>query len=1041
MNRSDYDQAFIETLNMLNTAQRKAVDTVEGPVLVVAGPGTGKTQILSARIGHILRNTDTAPHNILCLTYTDAGTLAMRKRLLSFIGPEAYNVPVYTFHGFCNKVIQNNLDYFGVRELQPVSELERIEIVHEIIDGFDTEHPLKRLVGDIYYERKRLMDLFDTMKKEDWSVPFLLKRTKEFLDELPLDEKYHYKRKYSDKKTGKVYNAGDLNEKKLNEQVGKLEKFIAAVHEFDSYNNLLRKYKRYDYHDMLMWVRQAFEKHESLLLNYQEQFHYFLVDEFQDTNGIQNKLLEMLSSYWNKPNVFVVGDDDQSIFRFQGANVKNIMDFYDFHKGQVETIVLENNYRSTQGILDASKRVVDYNNERLISFIPGLTKELQSKGALKDSTELPRIFSFHSITHEEVFIVEEIKRLKEKKQDLNEIAVIYRQHGQVERLVRILEQEGIPLNIKKSVNILELPIINNLLNILRYLVEERDKTDSAEYLLYEIMHYQYFGIATRDINKIIQKSKEGDTRLPWRVIMSNEELLDSLNLSSKERIISLENNLKHWMQDLSNKTLQVLFEKIITKGQVIGYTMNEPDRNWQIQVISSFFNFMKDELAKNPSLSIVALLDMVDKMRQNNIAVNLSKVVHTEEGVHFVTAHSSKGLEYDHVYVIGCYSKRWEGKANANRGYTLPGNLVSNDDDITEEERRLFYVALTRARAHLTVSFANSTDEGKDLEPSRFVLEMKEGSELRIEHQVFDDNKIIEYQARIMTNIDEEVSNLIDHDLVDKELRHFSMSVTSLNKYLRCPLSFYFENIVRVPSARNVHMGFGSAVHYALELHFKRMLANDMQVFNGADGFMHYFEQGMKMYRSHFTDKEYEDRMLYARKNLKAYITHYEPVWNKNALVEYAIDNVEVNGIPLSGKLDKIEFEQDFVNVIDYKTGSSSAGAPKMKGPTPDEPQGQDYWRQLVFYKILVDYDNRNNWKVTSGEMDFVQANNKEQFVKRKLVIRDEDVELVKSQIQQVHDSIHKHKFDGCGEDDCQWCNFVKYNFKSEQLDLIEKDD
>ena len=168
MLREQYQQKFDSILKELNQQQLKAVQAIDGPVLVIAGPGTGKTQILAARIANILVETDTLPENILCLTYTDAGTIAMRKRLLSFIGPDSYRVAIHTFHSFCNMVIQENLDVFGFRNLDPVDELEQVQLLRAIIDDLPKNHPLKRYTGEEYFESDRMKSLFDIMKREDW---------------------------------------------------------------------------------------------------------------------------------------------------------------------------------------------------------------------------------------------------------------------------------------------------------------------------------------------------------------------------------------------------------------------------------------------------------------------------------------------------------------------------------------------------------------------------------------------------------------------------------------------------------------------------------------------------------------------------------------------------------------------------------------------------------------------------------------------------------------------------------------------------------
>src|ERR1700741_4316595 len=198
------ERKFAEEYNKLNEQQRQAVDTIEGPVMVIAGPGTGKTQILASRIGKILLETDVFPQNILCLTYTDAGVVAMRKRLLQFIGPDAYKVNIYTFHAFCHEVIQENLFLFEKTVLDPVSDLEKIEFFKELIDSFPKNHPLKRYRGDVYFEINNLQSLFSNMKREGWTPAFINQKINEYIPDLPNRDEFIYKRKH------KEFQAGDL---------------------------------------------------------------------------------------------------------------------------------------------------------------------------------------------------------------------------------------------------------------------------------------------------------------------------------------------------------------------------------------------------------------------------------------------------------------------------------------------------------------------------------------------------------------------------------------------------------------------------------------------------------------------------------------------------------------------------------------------------------------------------------------------------------------------------------------------------------------
>ncbi len=250
---------FHEEYSRLNEKQRLAVDTIEGPVMVIAGPGTGKTQILASRIGKILLETDASPANILCLTYTDAGVVAMRKRLLQFIGPDAYKVNLFTFHAFCNEVIQDNLSLFEKTSLDPISDLEKIELFKKLIDSFPKNHLLKRYRGDVYYEIHNLDRLFSTMKKEGWTPSFINQKIDEYISDLPNRDEFIYKKRYRE------FNAGDLKRDKIEEQKEKMERLRAAVNEFDHFQQLMRRHNRYDFDDMINWVIKAFEENKNLL--------------------------------------------------------------------------------------------------------------------------------------------------------------------------------------------------------------------------------------------------------------------------------------------------------------------------------------------------------------------------------------------------------------------------------------------------------------------------------------------------------------------------------------------------------------------------------------------------------------------------------------------------------------------------------------------------------------------------------------------------------------------------------------------------------
>lgn len=1027
------NQEFQEALARLNPVQREAVEQIEGPVLVIAGPGTGKTQILSARIGEILSQPDTRPHNILCLTYTDAGTVAMRKRLLQFIGPDAYRVHIFTFHGFCNQVIQENLDRFGYKDLKPVSELESIELYHRLIDSFPTNHPLKRLTGEIYFDTYRLRALFDLMKREAWSIEFVQSQIQAYLEELPEREKFIYKRANA----AKGIKAGDPKTNLIEKEKADMEKLSAAAEASASFYKLMSEKRRYDYNDMILWVLEAFRNDETFLLQYQERYHYFLVDEYQDTNGAQNEILNLLTTYWPNPNIFVVGDDDQAIYRFQGANISNIIDFYDRYKDEnIRLSLMEENYRSTQAILNAAASLIIHNDERLVNKLSGLSKNLKASNPSYRSTgSLPEIWEFETTIHEEAALFSELKNLWEQDEDLSEIAVIYRNHRTVENLVKLLEREKIPLSIKQKVDILQLPLIRNLVNLLRYIYEEFETPDSSEALLYEILHYEFFHISPRDIARINRHCREGKQRKAWREVLGSRETLFRLNLETASAISAFEENLDHWIKNLQNETIQTLFEKILTRGGILSWVLNQPDKIWYLQVITTFFDFIKDESAKSKFLTLKELLNALDLMYANGIAIPLNKNIFSEKGVNFLTAHGSKGLEFKKVFLIGATASAWD--KSVSRGmFRFPDTLIPNDEEERrEDERRLFYVAMTRARESLVISYAREKASGKEEEESRFVAELTDGGKVVKKTATVTVEELQQYQVLLMLENPVPEIRFLDEDFLREELKDYRMSVTHLNKYLRCPLAFYFENVLKVPTARNESMGFGSAVHYALFQLFLQMQQTQNREFPSQEEFLGFFEQGMKMYHSHFTQKEYERKMEYGRQILPLYYENHVADWNKVTKPEYRITHCQVAGVPITGALDKIEFDHKSVNVVDYKTGKPENGRKKLQKPSEREPLGGEYWRQLVFYKLLLDNDKSSNYTMVSGEIDFIQPDQKNEFVKAKIVVNPEDTAFVTEQIKTVYKSIMNLEFtQGCGEKDCGWCNFVKYNYKPEAL-------
>lgn len=1047
INKERLEQRFLEEYERLNEKQKLAVDHIEGPVMVIAGPGTGKTQILASRIGKILLETDALPQNILCLTYTDAGVVAMRKRLLKFIGPDAYKVNIYTYHAFCNDVIQENLSQFEKTALDPLSDLEKIELFKELIDSFPKNHPLKRYRGDVYFEITNLDRLFSTMKKEGWTAAFIEQKIDEYLTDLPTRDDYVYKRKY------KQFNAGDLKKEKLDEETERMEKLRAAVKEFDRFQQLMRKRNRYDFDDMITWVIKAFEENKNMLANYQEQFQYILVDEFQDSSGTQNKIVELLISYWDQPNVFVVGDDDQSIFRFQGANVENMESFAGMYANDLVTVVLSNNYRSTQPILDISKSLINRNDERLIKKIPGLTKDLlASNSRINHLLHNPSIKSYQTQREEMIDITLQIKQLLKEGILPGRIAVIYKENKYGEELTHYFNHLGIPFYSKRHLNILELPLAQKIILILKYLAAEHDVPYGGDEMLFELLHFSWFHIPPIEIAKLtveVSATQFSDNKTSLRRLLYEKAHAPAKDLFSQgihHGLKAASGIFEKLVGDVPNVTLQHLFDNIIRETGILKHIMQSPDKHWQLKILTGLFDFVKEETRRDPSLSLQGLVSIIELMEKEELKLPLVQVSGSDNGVNLLTAHGSKGLEFEHVFVAGCNSGYWEKKRNPSNGYKLPDTIFTTSsvtkETSTEELRRLFYVAITRAETHLNLSFSQFKNDGKELEPSMFLEEIREEQPIDIVPVMISPEALSEFTALLFGEAQAPEIEKIEESFIQPILEKFVMNVTALNNYLKCPLEFYFKNLIRIPSPKNEATEFGSSVHYALEQLFRKMQETKTDSFHSKQQFIMDFEWYMHRHRESFTKEQFARRMEYGQEVLSNYYDKYINSFSTIVAIERNIRNVMIKGVPLKGKLDKLEFDGKAANVVDYKTGNVDNAKEKIKGPNDKQPDGGDYWRQAVFYKILVDNYEAKDWKVVSTEFDFIEPDKKKEYRKEKIVITPADIETVAQQIVQVWEKIQNREFYiGCGKEDCHWCNFVKTNEMAVKLHELEEDE
>lgn len=1056
MSASLLTSSLAAELARLNARQREAVEHPDGPVLVVAGPGTGKTQLLAARVAWLLQQPDARPQEILCLTYTEAAARNMRERLLRFLGPAAHQVSIHTFHSFGQLIIHENADLLGFQDLSVASELEMQQILRELIDALPAGHLLRRNTGSVYFETKRLGSLLHRMKREGWSPNQVLEGIAAFRAGLSENKDYLYKNSASDGS----YKLGDLNPRLVAVLEAKLVLTEAGVNLFDAYQLALQRRGRYDYDDMLGWAKGLLTDYPDLLQTYQERFQHFLVDEYQDTNGAQGQLLHMLASHWENPSIMAVGDDDQSIFRFQGASVANVVDFRRRYP-TAHVVVLEDNYRSSAAVLKAAEALINHNQERLTKqwaqALPGFSKRLVARHPrfAASTVAAPQLRTYPTPLHEAAHVAAEVAALHRSGWPAGGGAILAHDHAQLDVLAQLLAAHGVPFYRKKKVNALAQPgLTRSVHRILQYLATVQVPNPVlAEPALFVLLHLECWAIPPVDLIRLAagHRLRRGPRHqdlvgLPWRVwvaqVISEDELAAELQLSEpgQHALRRALETMDAWVQSAASQPIPALLELIFLQTLLPWYLPRHAGPDQLLAGARTLLQFGHDEARRQPGLNVVDFLAVWDAMAQLPEGLPLKQVVGEDSSMlQLLSAHGAKGLEFERVWVVGCQESSWV-KNRAEEGYFLPKTLsqAPTKDAKQEEARRLFFVALTRAQEYLVLSYVRTNEEGKPTIKCAFVHELQAAVGLPEEVPEVAEEVLDAARRQLMAPPLPPLPHPSPVAL-DQLLDSFVLSASTLNAYLQCPRGFYYEHLLKVPTLSNEAMVFGTAVHDALEHYFRQAQHPSGLGFGEAHTLVAEFETRLARHRPDMSPAAYERWRLAGKDQLRAYYDRYRSSWQQTALVEQLVQARTPEGVNLTGKLDRIDRCPDGWghDVLDYKTGNPKYANAKLT-PAPFKPEatlvewissqevrGGDYWRQGVFYYLLLKHDAEGRFTPASVSFDFTQPLKPPikgvGYLRARLNIGPNDEATVLAQIKAADDAIRAHDFSqGCGI--CSWC-------------------
>ena len=1112
----------------LNANQRQAVDYIHGSLLVVAGPGTGKTELLSMRTAQILRQTDTLPDSILCLTFTESGATNMRQRLRQIIGEDAYKIAIHTFHSFGMEIINQHREYFfRGADAQPADELTQHQIVTEILEGLDWRNPLsaknngefvytnelirvisefkqsgltpaelraitadnQRVIADIASDiqqvfaakiSKKTIELFAPLAEKiaervggggitessgdtDDSAPHhatpsaalppsitpyaqvlalsIAHAAQEAIDANSTKPLTAWKNKWCEKNAAGEFVLKDF---------AASEKLSAAIDVYEAYGNVLAERSLFDYDDMILSVIQACESHPELRANLQEQFQFIMVDEFQDTNLAQLRLLFDLTGDEDNPNIMAVGDDDQAIFSFQGADVGNIQRFRQ-HYHDPKIIVLTDNYRSAADILTAARGVITQGTDRLENTIDGLSKQLTAHAS--GSGARVEVQEFTSVSEERAGVAQQIAELIKRGADPAHITVIARHHKELIELLPYLYRQNLTVNYERHDDILEQDIIQALDKLARVVMAiHQNNLDAANSLLPEVIAHPAFGFSALDIWRLslhayknrqlwLESMLANSTFQPfgeWLLerakdvpnLPLEEQLdkllgleidagitpIDSVQRPSPERPqtpgakrgVDRDSSGAHSGRELLQSTGEELSSELRTAIAARASSdarreKRSPSKGSSLNSLADHY-FSPDNLAQNPDVYLTTLeslrtlrqklcdritdetptladfLEFIDLHRSTKTRLTHIRPQASTLGgaINLMTAHKSKGLEFPHVFVIGAIDSAWGEKVRSrSRLIRYPANLQLQPAGTSYDERlRLFFVAMTRAKTTLTMTYSQTNDAGSDTMIASFltdhtptIIPAADTPATQITVAQTD------WNSRLSAPMSAELK-----DVLTPTLETYKLSITHLNNFLDVsrggPQNFLLNNLLRFPSAKNPAASYGTAIHAALQqLH--NLLGADHHL-PTTEHILHYFRTSLEA--QHLTPDDFELYLDKGTAALTAFLDAKSSDFHDTELAEldFAHQGVVVGGARLTGKLDVADIDKNnkTIFVTDYKTGKPSHS---WKGISDYEKiKLHKYRQQLMFYQLLVESSREyGNFTFTGARLQFVEPDMK----------------------------------------------------------------
>ena len=1028
---------YVRAYKLLNKEQRLAVDQLEGPILIVAGPGTGKTQLLTTRIGRILETTDSAAQNILCLTFSDSAARTMQERLAYMIGSAAYDVTIATYHSFGSDLLQRYPELFLQKDdLSPADDLIIDRLLREICGQLSYQNHLKSpsYIKDIKslisgYKRAQITPMMLEQICQD-NKDFMIKAAQivnQYLvpgEKIKQSQRAAYQAIAADtiklpaqapdgltalKSIWQDSLTAAIEETIVSNKMTSLSKWkakwlavsrdglfelpslrvinnqLAMAQIYETYNQQLIKHSLYDYDDMILMAIEGLKTNPDIKLTLQERYQYILLDEFQDTNVAQFNLVELLTDNpinEGKPNILAVGDDDQAVYRFQGAHYSHMERFYNSYR-DVSLINLKINYRSTPGIIALSSAIRNQIKDSL-KLVPKLSES--SNPELKETilrVDLPLN------TEHLAWTANYIKQLIKDGTQAEDIAILSPKHTKLAAIIPYLHSLDIPINYQQKNDILSDDLIDQLLTSAKLVVDLSQKGDLANSLWPKVLSYEPWGISTSLLWELSWLAN--DSHQSWSDIVISHPLLKPIalffiRLSLIAEYTSFDLMLSYLignqpliindpeLKQLSSPFYNYYFSTL--SEQTTSINANEWRLLGHLSILQSTIKSLSEE-----GLNLIQFVAYIKDYEAANLKIiDKSPFQESNSAVNLLTAFSSKGSEYSTIILLDTVDQAWGHTARSRPPKIgLPINLLhvrldNNDDD---EKLRLLFVAVSRAKHSLVMVGYKDEIAGKKTFPLSF-----------LDEHIIEDNLISPYlpkNSQIVTTEAANTSNLVDvktawfnkhldvfkperSAILKNRLAGFKLTATNLNYYTDVekggPIKFYLDNILKFPSPPSISSQFGTSIHNLLHWQFNQTkkigqppLIN--QVIE---------EYALQLKRRKLAKQDFEQLLERGTSCLKSYLAQTKLVNANNDLSEQAFE-ANYKQARLKGSIDRLIINETnkTLQIVDFKTGKSYE-------KFGNNIKSLHHQRQLYFYKLLIELNPKfKAYTVTTGTIQFVE--------------------------------------------------------------------